>query len=305
MPRCRGFIRGIGPTRGLDVCSQCFWLCMCDKRDVHNYGMPAHERELHVHARPQGWVALSGLEYGADPLLYQAHPADLCVRVLTHSCHKSLQLHRLMRAARPQGWVALSGLKYGADLVLYQAHPADCHADFCAIALPAEPPPQGSPGSPNLKLDPGAPHAGSTHAGAGSSSSAADAAQGGGYGPGGAACDTVAGHGEVDKAPCPAQALANGHSSYACSAGTGALDGHGVHSGRAVNDTHSSPAAASSGAGSAGAAPGSLAPDAAAAAKEGENPKTLQHRLRLGSRALTWNDLEAANRLCTQVHPST
>ena len=38
------------------------------------------------------------------------------------------------------------------------------------------------------------------------------------------------------------------------------------------------------------------APDAAAAAKDGEGC-----RLRLGSRVLTWNDLEAANRLCTQV----
>ena len=267
--------------------------------------MSMHLNNLTCAARPQGWGALSGLEYGADLVLYQAHSADLCALVPTHTCHKSMQLHRLTRAARLQGWVALSGLKYGADLVLYQVHPADCHADFCVIALPAEPPQQGSPGNPNINLDPGAPHADSTHVGAGSSSSAAGGAQGYSHGPGGAACDIVTGHGEVDGASGPAQALANGHSSYACSADTGALDGHGMDSGHAVNDTHSSPAAASSGAGSAGAAPGLLAPDAAAAAKEGENPKTLQHRPRLGSRALTWNDLEAANRLCTQVHPST
>ena len=195
--------------------------------------------------------------------------------------------------------MALSGLKYGADLVLYQAHPADCHADFCAIALPAEPPPQGSPGSPDLNLDPRAPHVGSTNVGAGSSKAAPDAAQGHGYGRSGAACDSGAGRGEVDGASDAAQALENGHSSYACSGKTGTSDVSGLDSGGAVNGKLLSPAAASSGAGSAAAAPGLLAPDAAAAAKEGE-----QRCLRLGTRVLTWNDLEAANRLCTQVHPS-
>ena len=150
-------------------------------------------------------------------------------------------------ATRAQGWVALSGLKYGADLVLYQAHPADCHADFCAIALPAEPPPpQGSPGSPNPS--PRAPHAGSTPAGAGSSSAAA-AAQGGGYGPGGAACDSGAGHGEVDGPSGPAQAFENGHISYVTSADAGALGRNGVASGHAVNGMFSGPAAASRGGG--------------------------------------------------------
>ena len=68
-------------------------------------------------ARPQGWVALSGLKYGADPVLYQTHSAIHCARVPTHTCRKRIRLHRVTCAARPQGWVALSGLKYGADLV--------------------------------------------------------------------------------------------------------------------------------------------------------------------------------------------
>ena len=185
--------------------------------------------------------------------------------------------------------MALSGLKYGADLVLYQAHPADCHADFCVIALPAEPPPPARPSSPGPDVR--APYAGSADAGAGSGSSG-DAMQSSGACPGGAARDVSAVQGTANGVLDPAQALMNGHSSCPRSTDIGASAANGVANGHALNGTASRPVAE-------GDETAAAAPDLAAAAKEGKGP-----RLCLGSRVLMWNDLEAANRLCTQVRPA-
>ena len=161
-------------------------------------------------------------------------------------------------AARAQGWVALSGLKFGADLVLYQGHPADVHADFCVIALPAEPRPEAGVG------------AGGARAGAGASPGTATegAVPCGGIAPHGSdVCERSGDAGSVD-----------GACSCAAPGGAGAARGDG----------------AEASADGAGAAAG---PRASASEDAGGAPA----RPSLGCRTLAWSDLEAANRLCTQV----
>lgn len=173
-----------------------------------------------------------------------------------------------------QGWVALSGLKYGADLVLYQVHPADCHADFCAIALPAEPRPSSclAPDSTAVcgnSPEPGrAPRVDFEAAGGAFTEPSGSSPSAG--------CESDCGTGAAPDRSHSAERSGACKDSWRDSSACGAAAGS-----RALMEENGDSFA-------------HLTVDDAAHRPHDEG-------LRLGSRRLAWNDLEAANRLCTQV----